>query len=55
MSDTVAKAIEQAKAIQARPDYDTLPKDVRDWCERILSDLNNATFPAKAGPFGYGA
>lgn len=36
MSKAMEDAIQQAKTIKAREDYDRLPQEVKDWCESIL-------------------
>lgn len=42
MSKAMEEAIQQAKAIKARADYDMLPQEVKDWCESILRLVEKA-------------
>lgn len=36
MNRAMEEAIQQAKTIKSREDYDSLPQEVKDWCESIL-------------------
>ena len=42
ISVAIAHVLAQAKLVKSRADYDSLPQDVKDWCESIIKQHGDA-------------